>query len=52
MVLHEKGINFELNEIDLSNKSEEFLSVSPYGKVPVLRVNGTSCTNRTSSTST
>src|SRR5215213_8460068 len=42
MVLHEKGINFELNEIDLSNKSEEFLSVSPYGKVPVLRVNGTS----------
>jgi len=42
MVLHEKGINFELNEIDLSNKSEEFPSVSPYGKVPVLRVNGTS----------
>jgi glutathione S-transferase len=42
MVLHEKGINFELNEIDLSNKSEEFLSVSPYGKVPVLSVNGAS----------
>ena len=42
MVLHEKGIDFELNEVDLSNKSEEFLSVSPYGKVPVLRVNGTS----------
>jgi glutathione S-transferase len=42
MVLHEKGINFELNEIDLSNKSEEFPSVRPYGKVPVLRVNGTS----------
>ncbi len=42
MVLHEKGIDFELHEVDLSNKSEEFLSVSPYGKVPVLRVNGTS----------
>jgi glutathione S-transferase len=42
MVLHEKGIDFEVNEVDLSNKSEEFLSVSPYGKVPVLRVNGTS----------
>jgi glutathione S-transferase len=42
MVLHEKGINFEVHEVDLSNKSEEFLSVSPYGKVPVLRVNGTS----------
>ncbi len=42
MVLHEKGIDFDLHEVDLSNKSEEFLSVSPYGKVPVLRVNGTS----------
>ena len=42
MVLHEKGINFDVHEVDLRNKSEEFLSVSPYGKVPVLRVNGTS----------
>ncbi len=42
MVLHEKGIDFEVHEVDLSNKGEEFLSVSPYGKVPVLRVNGTS----------
>jgi glutathione S-transferase len=42
MVLHEKGIDFEVHEVDLSNKSEEFLSVSPYGKVPVLSVSGTS----------
>ena len=42
MVLHEKGIDFDVHEVDLGNKSEEFLSVSPYGKVPVLRVNGTS----------
>ncbi len=42
MVLHEKGIDFEVHEVDLSNKSEEFLKVSPYGKVPVLWVNGTS----------
>jgi glutathione S-transferase len=42
MVLHEKGIDFDVHEVDLSNKSEEFLNVSPYGKVPVLRVNGTS----------
>ncbi len=42
MVLHEKGVDFDVHEVDLSNKSEEFLSVSPYGKVPVLRVNGTS----------
>ena len=40
MVLHEKGVSFDVHEVDLSNKSEEFLSVSPYGKVPVLRVNG------------
>ena len=42
MVLHEKGIDFDVHEVDLGNKSEEFLSVSPYGKVPVLRVAGTS----------
>ncbi len=42
MVLHEKGIDFDVHEVDLANKSEEFLSVSPYGKVPVVRVNGTS----------
>jgi glutathione S-transferase len=42
MVLHEKAVDFEVNEVDLGNKSEEFLEVSPYGKVPVLRVNGTS----------
>ena len=42
MVLHEKGIDFEVHEVDLSNKSAEFLEVSPYGKVPVLRVGGTS----------
>jgi glutathione S-transferase len=42
IVLHEKGIDFDVYEVDLSNKSEEFLSVSPYGKVPVLAVNGIS----------
>jgi glutathione S-transferase len=42
MVLHEKQVDFDVHEVDLSNKSEEFLSVSPYGKVPVLAVNGTS----------
>ena len=42
MVLHEKGIDFDVREVDLSNKSAEFLSVSPYGKVPVLAINGVS----------
>jgi glutathione S-transferase len=41
IVLHEKGIDFDVHEVDLENKSEEFLSVSPYGKVPVVSINGT-----------
>ncbi len=40
IVLHEKQVDCDVHEVDLSNKSEEFLSVSPYGKVPVLSVNG------------
>jgi glutathione S-transferase len=42
MVLHEKQTDFDIYEVDLRNKSEEFLSVSLYGKVPVFVVNGTS----------
>ena len=47
MVLHEKGICFEIHEVDLSNKSEEFLSVSPYGKVPYCGYAEPPCTNPT-----
>ena len=42
MVLHEKGIDFETREVDLSDKSEEFLAASPTGKVPVVVVDGES----------
>ena len=42
MVLHEKGLPFETYEVDLENKSEEFLSVSPTGKVPVVVADGDS----------
>jgi glutathione S-transferase len=42
MILHEKQIDLEVHEVDLNNMSEEFQSVSPYGKVPVLAVNGIS----------
>ena len=42
IVLHEKGIDFEVHEVDLGNKSEEFLEVSPTGKVPVIVVDGDS----------
>ncbi len=42
MVLHEKGVEFETYEVDLENKSEEFLKASPTGKVPVIVVDGDS----------
>src|ERR687885_1673821 len=42
MVLHEKRVDFEVNEVDLSNKSEDFLAASPTGKVPVVVVDGDS----------
>jgi glutathione S-transferase len=42
MVLHEKRLDFEIREVDLSNKSEGFLAVSPTGKVPVVVVDGDS----------
>jgi glutathione S-transferase len=42
MVLHEKGVDFQTDEVDLANKSEEFLRASPTGKVPVVVVDGDS----------
>jgi glutathione S-transferase len=38
MVLTHKGVPFELTEIDLGNKPDWFLEISPYGKVPALKV--------------
>jgi glutathione S-transferase len=35
-VLHEKGIPFEVYEVDLKAKQDDFNRVSPTGKVPVL----------------
>jgi glutathione S-transferase len=37
LTLAEKGIPFRLIEIDLHNKPANFLNISPYGKVPVLK---------------
>jgi glutathione S-transferase len=42
IVLHEKGMDLEVREVDLRHKSEEFLEVSPSGKVPVIVVDGDS----------
>jgi glutathione S-transferase len=37
LTLLEKGVDFELIEIDLQNKPEGFTDISPYGKVPVIK---------------
>ena len=36
-MLSEKGIPFEVTEIDLKDKPDWFLEISPYGKVPVVK---------------
>ena len=40
IVLEEKGIDYELTFIDLDDKPDWFLELSPRGKVPVLEVDG------------
>jgi len=40
MTLIEKGVPFELTEIDLYNRPAWFAELSPYGKVPLLRHEG------------
>ncbi|MEH1910835.1 glutathione S-transferase family protein [Nostoc sp.] len=39
LVLQEKGIDFDLIEIDLQNKPQGFIDISPYGKVPAIAHN-------------
>ncbi|NEQ45092.1 MAG: glutathione S-transferase family protein [Leptolyngbya sp. SIOISBB] len=36
ILLHEKGLDYQTHEIDLKNKPDDFLQISPQGKVPVL----------------
>ncbi len=38
IALKEKGVPFERIDIDLANKPDWFLKISPLGKVPVLLV--------------
>lgn len=40
IVLQEKGVAFERVDIDLANKPDWFLKISPLGKTPVLLVKG------------
>jgi len=36
IVLFEKGMDFEVIDVDLMNKSEDVATINPYNKVPVL----------------
>lgn len=36
IVLFEKGMDFEVIDVDLMNKTEDVAAMNPYGKVPVL----------------
>ena len=38
IVLRAKGVKFEVTYVDLGNKPDWFLKISPHGKVPVLSV--------------
>ena len=38
MTLREKGIAYDIDYVDLSNKPDWFVELSPLGKVPVLEV--------------
>jgi glutathione S-transferase len=38
IVLHEKGVPFERSDVDLTNKPDWFLKISPTGRVPLLKV--------------
>lgn len=40
IVLHEKGVAFERRDVDLADKPDWFLRVSPLGKTPVLLAGG------------
>lgn len=41
ITLLQKGVDFDINYIDLFNRPQWFLDISPLGKVPALRINGT-----------
>ena len=36
IVLHEKGMDFEIKDVDMHAKPEEIAAMNPYGQVPIL----------------
>ena len=51
-VLYEKGMDFEIKDVDVFNKPEDLALMNPYNQVPVLVERDLFCTNQTSSTNT
>ena len=51
-VLFEKGMDFEIRDIDLYHKPEDINVMNPYGEVPILVEEISFFTNQTSSTNT
>ncbi len=41
ITLEEKGVQYEIKYIEIENKPDWFVSISPFGKVPVLQVDDT-----------
>lgn len=41
IVLQEKGVDYDISYIDLKNPPDWFKAISPFGKVPVLKVDDT-----------
>ena len=46
IVLFEKGMDFQVIDVDMFNKPEEMAAINPHNRVPVF------CSSRTSSTNT
>jgi RNA polymerase-associated protein len=36
IVLHEKGMDFDIKDVDLQDKADEIAAMNPYGRVPIL----------------
>ncbi|MBK9327301.1 MAG: glutathione S-transferase N-terminal domain-containing protein [Thiobacillaceae bacterium] len=36
IVLHEKGMDFDIKDVDLQDKSDEIAAMNPYNRVPIL----------------
>jgi RNA polymerase-associated protein len=52
IVLFEKGMDFQVIDVDMFNKPEEMAAINPHNRVPVLVERDLVCLNQILSTST